>query len=170
MGSMLSLNAQKFITKNGVIEIISETPVYTFKGINKKVGSTFDAEIGEIVASTLIRSFNFEEAIVEERFSGTYIDPEEHPKSTFQGRITDYKKIDFTKDGSYGITIEGKLTINGVTNYIKEQGLLTLKNENLFVKIEITVSLEAYEISGDRAYDQDKVLLKIQFNYQPYSN
>ena len=118
-GLMLSLPAQKFITKTGVIEIISEVPVFTIKGVNNKVASILDTEIGEIYASTLIRSFKFEEALVEERFNENYLEPDKYPQSTFQGKITDYKKVDFTKNGSYEITIEGKLTIHGVTNYIK---------------------------------------------------
>jgi DUF917 family protein len=170
MGSILSLTAQKFITKTGVIEIYSQTPVYTFKGINKKVGSLLDAEVGEIVVSTLIRSFTFEEALVEERFSGIYIDPEKHPKSTFQGKITDYKKIDFSKDGFYEITIEGKLTINGVTNYIKDQGTITIKEGYIFAKTEFIISLKAFKINVEKAYKQDIVHLKIHLDYQPNYN
>jgi DUF917 family protein len=169
-GSMLSLSAQKFITKTGVIEIYSQTPVYTFKGVNKKVGSILDAEVGEIVISTLIRSFTFEEALVEERFNGIYIDPDKYPKSTFQGKITDYKKIDFSIDGSYGITIEGKLTINGITNYIKERGTITIKNGYLFAKTEFEISLKAFKINVEKAYKQDNVQLKIHLDYQPSFN
>jgi hypothetical protein len=165
---LLSSTAQKFITKNGVIEIFSQTPVYTFKGVNKKVGSTFDAEIGEIVVSTLIRSFYFEEAIVEERFKEVYIDPEKNPAATFQGKITDYKKIDYSKDGSYGITIEGKLKINGVTNYIKERGMLTIKNGHVITETEFMVYLQAFEVNVEKVYKQEMVLLKIHFNYQTY--
>ena len=42
---LLNTTAQKYITKSGVIEIYSQTPLFTFKGVNKKVGSIFDAEV-----------------------------------------------------------------------------------------------------------------------------
>lgn len=169
IGSMLSSTAQKFITKTGVIEINSRTPVYTIKGVNNKVASILDAEIGEVFASTLIRSFQFEEALVEERFNEIYLEPDKYPNSTFQGKITDYKKIDFSKNGSYDITIEGKLTIHGITNYIKERGKLIIKDGIITTDTEVTISLKAFKIKVEDAYQLDDVLLKIRFNYQPYS-
>ena len=168
LGSMLSSTAQKFITKTGIIEINSRTPVFTIKGVNNKVASILDAEIGEIFASTLIRSFQFEEALVEERFNENYMEPDKYPQSTFQGKITDYKKIDFYKNGSYEITIEGKLTIHGVTNYIKERGRLTIRDGTITAITEVTISLKAYEIKVEDAYQLDDVLLKMLFNYKPY--
>ena len=169
IGSMLSSTAQKLITKTGVIEINSRTPVYTIKGVNNKVASILDTEIGEVFASTLIRSFQFEEALVEERFNENYLEPDKYPNSTFQGKITDYKKIDFSKNGSYDITIEGKLTIHGVTNYIKERGKLIIKDGIITTNTEVTISLKAFKIKVEDAYQLDDVLLKIRFNYQPYS-
>jgi len=169
IGSMLSSTAQKFITKTGFIEINSKTPVYTIKGTNNKVASILDAEIGEIFASTLIRSFQFQEALVEERLNENYMEPDKYPNSTFQGKITDYKKINFSKDGSYDIMIEGKLTIHGVTNYIKERGKLNIKNGIITTNTEFIISLKAFEIKIEDAYQLDDVLLRIRFNYQLYS-
>lgn len=128
-----------------------------------------DAEIGEIFASTFVRSFQFEEALVEERFNENYLEPDKYPNSTFQGKITGYKKINFSKDGSYDIMIEGKLTIHGVTNYIKERGKLNIKDGIITTITEVMISLKAFKIKIEDAYQLDDVLLKIRFNYQPYS-
>ena len=166
---LLNSSAQKYITKTGVVEIYSQTPLFTFKGVNKKVGSILDAEIGEIIASTLIRSFSFEQTMIEERFSDIYLDADNYPNSIFQGKITDYKKIDFSNDGSYNITIEGKLTIHGVTNYIKERGSLRIKDGIITARTEFKVSLKAYKIKLEKPYNQDNVLLKIKFIYLPHS-
>ncbi len=94
-GLTLSSPAQKFITKTGIVEISSKIPVFIIKGVNNKVASILDTEIGEIFASILIRSFKFEEALVEERFNENYLEPYKYPNATFQGKITDYKKINF---------------------------------------------------------------------------
>ena len=107
--SFLTISAQKHITKTGTIEIFSQTPLFTIEGVNKKVASILNTETGEVVASTLIRSFKFEEALVEEHFNENYLEPHKFPKSIFKGKITDYKKIDFSKDGTYSIILEGKL-------------------------------------------------------------
>jgi len=164
--------AQKFITKTGIIEISSHLPVFTIKGVNNKVASILDTENGEIFASTLIRSFMFEEALVEENFNNNYLEPEKFPQSHFQGKITNYKKIDFSKDGNYNILIEGKLTIHGVTNYIKEKGTLSIKDGTIITNTAFQVSLTAFGIEIGDAYSQaikDEVLLKIQFSYKAYS-
>ena len=46
-------------------------------------------ENGDVVASTLVRSFRFEEALVEEHFNENYLEPNKFPKSIFKGRIAD---------------------------------------------------------------------------------
>lgn len=171
-GLLLSSYAQKYITKTGTIEIYSKTPLFTIEGVNKKVASILNAETGEIVASTLIRSFKFEEALVEEHFNENYLEPHKFPKSIFKGKITDYKKVDFSKDGKYNISIEGKLTIHGVTNYIKEKGSLLIKDGGISAKSEFPVSLKAHKVKIEPAYKKaikDDILLKIHFDYKPYN-
>jgi len=171
-GSLLSSFAQKYITKTGTIEIYSETPLFIIEGVNKKVASILNTETGEVVSSTLIRSFKFEEALVEEHFNENYLEPHKFPKSIFKGKITDYKKIDFSKDGKYDIMIEGKLTIHGVTNYIKEKGSLVIKNGEISAKSDFPVSLKAYGVKVEPAYKKaikDDILLKIHFDYKPYN-
>jgi len=165
--------AQKHITKTGTIEIFSKTPLFTIEGVNKKVASILNTETGEIVSSTLIRSFKFEEALVEEHFNENYLEPHKFPKSTFKGKIIDYKSVDFLKDGIYDIMIEGKLMIHGVTNYIKEKGIITIKDGNISAKSEFPVSLNAYEVKIEKAYKnaiKDDILLKIHFDYKLYTN
>ena len=55
------------------------------------------------------------------------------------------------------------------TNYIKERGKLVIKDGVISANTEITISLKSYEIKIEDAYQLDDVLLKIRFNYQPYS-
>ncbi|MCK5537098.1 MAG: YceI family protein [Bacteroidales bacterium] len=171
-GLMINSFAQKHITKSGNIEIFSQTPLFTIEGVNKKVASILNTETGDIVASTLMRSFKFEEALVEEHFNENYAESHKFPKSTFKGKITDYKKIDFTKDGTHTITIEGKLLIHGATNYVKEQGVLTIKDGNISAKTQFNVSLKAFEIQVEKAYEKaikDEIELKIHFDFKPYT-
>ncbi len=96
-GLYTSASAQKYITKTGTIEIFSETPLFVIDGVNKKVASILNAENGEVVASTLVRSFRFEEALVEEHFNENYLEPHKFPKSVFKGKITNFDKVDLTK-------------------------------------------------------------------------
>lgn len=171
-GFYSSANAQKFITKTGKIEIFSETPLFIIDGVNKKVASILNTENGEVVASTLVRSFRFEEALVEEHFNENYLEPHIFPKSTFKGRISDFETVDFFKNGTYEVTITGELTIHGITKTITEPAKLIISDEGITAHSEFDVSLKAYEVKIEKAYTKaikDDILLKIHFEYKPYS-
>jgi hypothetical protein len=171
-GILFNVNAQKYITKTGTIEIFSQTPLFTIEGINKKVASILNTETGDIVVSTLVRSFKFEEALVEEHFNENYMESHKFPKSIFKGKITNYNSIDFSKNGNHKILIEGKLTIHGVTNYIKESGTLMIKGETISANTTFIVSLKAYGIKVEPAYKKaikDEIELKVHFDYKPYN-
>ena len=93
------------------------------------------------------------------------------PKAIFMGKITNFDEVNFLKDGSYDVTVEGKLTLHGQTNIIKEEGKIIVKNGNISASSEFDVSLAVYKIKIERAYKnaiKDDILLKIKFNYKPY--
>jgi len=170
-GLIFTSFAQKHITKSGTIEIFSETPVFTIEAINKKVASILNVETGEVVVSTLVRSFKFHEALVEEHFNENYMESHKFSKAIFKGKISNYQSIDFTKDGDYDAVIEGKLTLHGETNYIKEKVVISIQNGFISAKTEFSVSLEAFKIKVEKAYKdsiKDDILLKIHFGYKPY--
>lgn len=164
------VNAQKYITKEGKIEIFSQTPIFTIEGVNKKVGSIIDFNTGDIVASTLVRSFKFHEALVEDHFNENYMESEKFPKAQFKGKITNIKDVDIKKDGIYKIIIKGDLTIHGETKAIEAPGTITVKGGKVSGKTEITVSLAAHKIRVEERYKdaiKDDILLKIDFDYSP---
>ena len=162
----------KQITKSGVIEIFSETPMFTIEATNKKVASILNPTTGDIVVSTLVRSFKFKEALVEEHFNENYMESAKFPKAIFKGKIINNKDIDYAKDGRTNIILEGKLTIHGTTKLIKEKGSITIKGGKISAKSEFDVSLAAYGIKVEKAYKKaikDAIHLKIHFNFSPYA-
>jgi polyisoprenoid-binding protein YceI len=117
-----TVNAQKFMTKNGNIRFYSETPIETIEATNNQVNTALDTQTGDLVFKVLIKSFQFEKALMQEHFNENYLESDKFPNSTFQGKITNLSAIDFTKEGTYDATIEGDLTIHGVTRKISEKG------------------------------------------------
>ena len=163
--------AQKYITKTGTIDIHSETPVFTIKAVNKKVASILNTETGDVVVSTLVRSFKFHEALVEEHFNENYMESHKFSKAIFKGKITNFSTVNLKKDGTYDIIIEGKLTIHGETNYVKENGSITIKDGNISAITQFNVSLAKYKIEVEKSYKdaiKDDILLNIHFDYKPY--
>ena len=163
-----SLLAQKYLTKEGEIEIFSETSLFTIEAKNQKVASILNAENGEVVASTLVRSFKFREALVEEHFNENYMESHSFPKSIFKGKITNFNSVDVKSDGTYPISIEGELTMHGETRPVKAEGILVVKDETITSKAEFFISLANYKIKIEESYKdriKDEIKLTVQFNY-----
>ena len=166
--SGLTLNAQKYKTTEGQIEIFSKTPVFTIEGMDKKVASIINFETGDVVATTLVRSFKFHEALVEDHFNENYMESEKYPKASFKGKITNIKDVDLKKNGEYKVTIKGDLTLHGQTNPIDVPGTLTVKDGKLVGKTVFNVSLAGYKIRVEESYKdaiKDEIKLNITFDY-----
>ena len=164
----ITSQAQKYLTKEGVIEIFSETSLFTIEAKNHTVASILDAGTGEVVATTLVRSFKFHEALVEEHFNENYMESHLYPKAIFKGKITNFSTIDISRDGSYPITIEGNLTMHGETRPVKTNGTLTIKGGKISASTEFTVSLANYKIRIEEQYKdriKDQIRLTVHFDY-----
>jgi hypothetical protein len=160
--------AQKYITKEGVIEIFSKTSLFTIEAKNQKVASILNAENGELVASTLVRSFKFQEALVEEHFNENYMQSEKFPKAIFKGKISNFSTVDLNKNGTYPIVIEGELTMHGETRPVKTNGSLVVNNGKITGKTVFMISLENYKILVEESYKDrinDEIKLSLQFDY-----
>jgi polyisoprenoid-binding protein YceI len=171
--SGLNLNAQKYITKEGHIEIFSKTPLFTIEAVNKKVASIVDFTNGDLVATTLVRSFKFHEALVEDHFNENYMESEKFPKASFKGKVTNIKDVDLKKNGEYKITFKGTLTMHGETNPLDGTGTIIIKDGKVTGKAQFTVSLAAYKIRVEESYKKsinDEIRLDINFDYALVTN
>ena len=144
--SAFTINAQKFMTKNGYIGLFSHTPMEDIKGDNNQVASILDASTGEIVFQALMKSFKFEKALMEEHFNENYVESEKFPKSTFKGKITNLSDVDFTKTGVYKVTVEGELLIHGVTQNISTPGEIEIAGDGVKARSKFFIKPEDYKI------------------------
>ena len=163
--------SQRYLTKNGHIKFYSETPVETIEARNHQANSVLDTQTGDFVFKVLMKSFEFEKALMEEHFNENYVESDKFPNATFKGKVVNLSDVDFSKDGEYLIKVEGELTIHGVTKKVMEDGTFTVEGgkinglsvfiikpadydiripktviNNIAEEIEVTVniSLEAY--------------------------
>jgi polyisoprenoid-binding protein YceI len=91
------------------------------------VNSALDIQTGDFVFKVLMKSFVFEKALMQEHFNENYVESDKFPNATFQGKIANFSAVDFTKEGTYDVTVEGDLTIHGITKKISEKGTFTVK-------------------------------------------
>jgi hypothetical protein len=144
---LVSASGQKYMTKTGFIGFYSHTPIEDIKAENHQVASILDASTGDIVFQVLMRSFKFPKALMEEHFNENYVESEKYPRSTFSGKILNYKDVDFSKAGKYPVKVEGDLTIHNVTKKINTDGIIEVQDGNINASTKFILSPEDYNIS-----------------------
>lgn len=165
-----ALFAQKYITKNGHIKFYSETPMETIEAHNRQVNSALDISTGDFVFKVLIKSFEFEKALMQEHFNENYMESDKMPDATFTGKITNLSAINFTKDGSYEATIEGDLKIHGVTQKVTHQGTLEVTAGKITGKSVFSVKLADYEIKVPKTVVNniaEEIQITVDVNLEP---
>jgi hypothetical protein len=144
---LFSVNAQKYMTKNGFIGFLSHTPMEDIKGDNNQVASVLDISTGDLVFQVLVKSFHFDRALMEEHFNENYMESDKFPKSSFKGKITNLTSVNFSKAGTYDVTVEGDLTIHDVTNKISTKGTIEVVTGGINANSKFNIVPEDYKIN-----------------------
>jgi polyisoprenoid-binding protein YceI len=142
-----SVNAQKYMTKNGFISFYGHTSMEDMKADNNQVASVLDISTGELVFQVLIKSFHFDRALMEEHFNENYMESDKFPKATFKGKITNLQAVNFTKNGTYDVTVEGDLTIRDATNKVSAKGSIEVISGGINANSKFNISPEDYKIN-----------------------
>jgi hypothetical protein len=142
-------NAQSIqITKTGKISFYSKAKsIDKVEADNNEVSSILNTQTGDMVFAVLIKGFHFASALMEEHFNENYLESGKFPKSTFKGKITNLSSVNFTKDGTYAVSVEGDLTLHGVTKNAKATGAITIKGGKVSANSKFQVKLKDYSIS-----------------------
>lgn len=126
----LAASAQeRYATRTGHIAFYSETPMENIEADNRKVTCVLDATSGAMEFAALIKAFEFDKALMQEHFNENYMESNTYPKATFKGKMAGASADDLKKPGTYPVTVEGDLTIHGVTKAVKHPGTLTVQKD-----------------------------------------
>ena len=144
----LTAVAQKQVSSKTHIKFFSTTPAENIEANNYASVGTLDTKSGDIVFSVPMQSFEFEKALMQEHFnSKKFLDTKSNPKAKLTGKIANPEKVDFSKNGSYTAVVEGELTINGVTNPIKENVTFNIKDGKIELNSKFNVTLADYKVA-----------------------
>ncbi len=136
------------MTKNGKVSFYSRAKSpEKVEADNNEVSSVLNTQTGDLVFAILLKSFHFERALMEEHFNENYVESNKYPKSTFKGKITNLGAVNFGKDGAYPVTVEGELTLHGVTKKVSYNGSLSIKGGKINASSKFSLRLKDYNIS-----------------------
>lgn len=141
-----SLVAQKYFTRSGKITFTSEAPLEKIEAVNQKATSVMDAASGRMEFAVLIKAFQFEKALMQEHFNENYLESDKFPKAKFKGQIDNFSKVNFSKDGTYEVTVSGDLTIHGVTKPASAKGKFTVNNGQISANSTFEATVADFDI------------------------
>jgi polyisoprenoid-binding protein YceI len=139
-------NSQKFMTKTGHIKFYSDSPLEKIEAHNHQVNAALDASTGDFVFKVLMKSFEFEKALMQEHFNENYVESDKYPNAMFSGKVTNIKDVNVGKDGVYEVMVEGRLTMHGVTQPVREKGNFEVREGKIAGKAKFNIILSDYNI------------------------
>lgn len=115
--------AQICCAKTCEISFFSSTPIEDIKAVNNTTKLIFlNTATGDLQMKIGMTAFVFEKPLMQEHFNENYVESEKFPYAIFKGKINE--KIDYSEDGTYKVTVTGKMTIHGVEKEKTIAGIL----------------------------------------------
>ena len=149
------------------IKFFSTTPAEDIEANNTASVSTIDKATGEVVFSVPMQGFEFEISLMQKHFnSGKFLDTKSFPKAKLKAKITNIDQINFSKDGSYTATVEGDLTIKGVTKPVSEKGTIAIKGNVVKVESKFNVKLSDYGITFVKGKPSSNIAKTVEITVQ----
>ncbi len=141
---------QKYKTTTGSIGFFSKATLEDIEAKNNQVTGLLDASNGNLAFIVLVKSFEFDKSLMQTHFNDNYMQSDTYPKSTFDGKITNNGDVKYSANGTYNVTVSGKLTIHGVTKEVTSSGTATVSGTNVTLKSSFKIKLEDYGIKNDK--------------------
>ncbi|MEM9675141.1 MAG: YceI family protein [Cyclobacteriaceae bacterium] len=169
-----SLLAQdKFITQTGYTKFFSSAPLEDIEAHNHKVQSVIDFTKQEVVVSMDMQAFEFDKSLMREHFNENYVESEKYPKAIFKGTFSNGSTIDPSKNGKYDVTVEGTMTIHGVTQPITTKGIIVVDGSNVNAQTKFMVRVADHDIKIPKIVFHniaEEVEVTVDLKYDPLNS
>jgi polyisoprenoid-binding protein YceI len=142
--------AQKKKTTSATIKFDATTSLDALpKAENKTSVASLNTKTGDVAFESIIKSFSFSNPKIQEHFNTAgWMDSDKFPKATFKGKITNLAAVNFKADGTYSATVEGNLTMHGVTKPVSTTASIVVSGKKISTTSDFTVALADYGVNG----------------------
>ena len=164
--AFVQVQAQKvYSTKAATVRFIAVDDK-DIDATNTKAVSRLEAN-GKLSFIMLMKDFSFEMDLMQKHFNEEYVESDKFPRGIFNGQITNIKSVNFAKDGSYPIIVNGNMQVHGVNKAIQTNGVIVISKGLLKASAKFTVSLKDFGIGGVLIkMVADQVDVEVVANYQ----
>ena len=137
---------EKYSTKNGTIVFEASVPSFEeVKAKNENVSAILNVETGDFASLVLINGFRFKVALMEEHFNENYMESSKFPKAIVKGKLKDFS-VSKLNDGVSNYTLEGTITIHGVTKPFETSLSISKKGDSLHVESQFVLNPTDFNI------------------------
>jgi polyisoprenoid-binding protein YceI len=142
--------AQKKTSTSATIAFDASTAIDDLpKAENKTAIAAIDPSKNTVQFEAAIKNFAFANPKIQEHFNQKgWLNSDEFPKATFNGVITNPSAVDFKKDGTYNVTVEGDLTIKGKTQKVTAPATIVVAGKTLKTNASFTIKLGDFGVDG----------------------
>ncbi len=166
---MVNLQAQKYFSKTGEISFFSATAIENIEAKSNSATTVYDSDSGKLQWAVLIKSFEFEKAMMQEHFNENYMESSKYPKAQFKGEIKNKEVIKLSKDGSYTAQVNGTLEIHGVTKNVSTTATFIVKSGSITATCNLKVAVADYGIEIPSVVKENiakELEIKVIANYE----
>lgn len=144
----LSVFAQQYKTREGNIYFNPNKNQQSkeYAAQSKEATAILKVETAEVALLVPMKSFHFNNALLEEHFNENYLHTNKYPNGTFKGKLIGFNKSMLEKDGEYKFSSEGTVELHGVTKPFKAPVVLTVKNKVATFKCDFKIKAEDFNI------------------------
>ncbi|MCO4293358.1 YceI family protein [Solitalea sp. MAHUQ-68] len=134
----------QLVSRNVLLSFFSSAPIEDIKAETKTGYSILDLQTNNIYFKVDIRSFKFRKGLMQEHFNENYMESDKYPYAEFKGKIKE--PVDFSKDGTYDVTVIGDLLLHNVKQNYSAKAVLSIKNGNISGSSNFPVKLVDHNI------------------------
>jgi len=141
-------NAQKYTTRDANIFFNpnKDQSHKDYAAASKEGTAILQVETNQVALLVPMKTFHFNNALLEEHFNENYLHTDKFPNATFKGKLIGFSKDQLAKDGVYNISSEGTVTLHGVTKDFKSPVKLEVKNKVATFNCVFKIKAEEYNV------------------------
>jgi hypothetical protein len=146
--TVMTIQAQTFKTRDGNIYFNpnKDQGNREYSALSKEATAVLKVETAEVALLVPMKSFHFNNALLEEHFNENYLHTDKFPNGTYKGKLIGFTKDMLAKDGTYNISSEGTVSLHGVDKPFKSPVTLTVKGGVATFKCLFKIKAEDHNI------------------------
>lgn len=117
-----------------------------YASVSKEGTAVLKVETNEVALLVPMKTFHFNNALLEEHFNENYLHTNKFPNATFKGKLIGFNKDQLAKDGVYNISSEGQVTLHGVTQNFKAPVKMEVKGKTATFTCNFKIRADQYAI------------------------